>query len=239
MLHMPEDYKLSVVLPCYNEAKNLEKLIPKLHSVIKSINISYEIIAIDRAVNSDRTKAICLPQQVKHINRAPSDCYGDAIRTAINQAQGSHVIFMDADGSHSPSFIAKLYAEKNNADIVVASRYVKGGKTDNSKVLIAMSRLVNFGYSFFLNIPCKDISNSFKMYKRTDLSNLTLLCDHFDIIEEIFYKILKQNTACKIKEIPFHFQERDQGKTKRNLFIFAITYIYTLLKLRFLGRLQS
>ena len=145
---------------------------------------------------------------------------------------------MDADGSHPPSFVSKLYAEREN-DIVIASRYVRGGKTENAKMLILMSKLVNLGYALVLNIRIKDISNSFKLYRADLLKGLELSCDNFDVVEEIIVKILRQHPQTKVLEIPFTFKKRLHGETKRNLLQFVFTYIYTLIKLRFLSSPKS
>ena len=59
---------------------------------------------------------------------------------------------MDADGSHYPEFIKKLYDNRTGSNIVIASRYTDGGHTENSGVLVLMSKIVNWGYSFALNI---------------------------------------------------------------------------------------
>ena len=96
-----------------------------------------------------------------------------------------------------------------------------------------MSRVLNFIYSVTLDIKCKDVSNSFKVYKTTQLKSLSLVCNNFDIIEEILYRLSKNNKALTIKEIPYYFRKRLHGQTKRRLLLFIITFIVTLFKLRF------
>jgi dolichol-phosphate mannosyltransferase len=140
---------------------------------------------------------------------------------------------MDSDGSHPPSFIKEIFAQKDESRIVIASRYIKGGHTENSKALILMSKLVNLGYAIVLGIKCKDISNSFKLYPGDKLKNLKLKCQNFDIVEEILYQLIKQNKSLNILEIPFTFKERMMGTTKRNLISFAFSYFFTLMRLRF------
>ena len=148
-------------------------------------------------------------------------------------ARGDYFIALDGDGSHYREFIKKMYAEKDQSDVVVASRYVDGGATENSRVLIIMSRLVNAIYSHILGLNCKDVSNSFKLYRTKDLKELKLKCNNFDVIEEILFKLNKNNKDLVIKELPFKFKTRMFGQTKRNLAVFIITYIFTLIKLRF------
>src|SRR3989344_6254200 len=129
-------------------------------------------------------------------------------------------------------FVVQLYKYKDEFDVVIASRYIKGGSTKNSKISVLMSLAVNLIYSLVLNLNCKDVSNSFKLYKSKDIKNINLASNNFEIVEEILFKLKKKNKNLKIKELPFTFNERMFGKTKRNLLIFMLTYIYTLVKLR-------
>lgn len=225
--------ELGVVIPAYLEEENLKVILPNIVSVLKKINIDFEVLVIDTEEAKDNTKKICEDNDVVYINRTGGNNYGDAVRTGIKQANGKYIIFMDADGSHDPEFVKNLYENKENYDVVVASRYVEGGNTENSKMLIFMSFVVNAMYSLVLNIKCKDISNSFKLYIADDLKGLKLKCNNFDIVEEIIFKLKKKKGNLKIKEIPFIFKKRMFGNTKRNLFLFILTYFVTLIKLRF------
>ena len=81
-------------------------------------------------------------------------------------------------------------------------------------------------------LKIKDISNSFRLYKARKLKNIITVSNNFDIVEEIIYKLSKKYKNLKITEIPYVFKKRKFGKSKRTLF-FAITYLITLLKLRF------
>ena len=81
-------------------------------------------------------------------------------------------------------------------------------------------------------MDCHDLSNSFKLYRSADLKRLRLRCANFDIVEEIVFKIVKGNPKVRIQELPFTFQQRLHGKTKRNLARFIINYWVTLLRLR-------
>jgi dolichol-phosphate mannosyltransferase len=110
---------------------------------------------------------------------------------------------------------------------------VEGGFTENSKVLILMSLIVNIGYRVVLGLKCKDVSNSFKLYPGKELRSLKLKCSNFDIVEEILFKMVRTNPRFKLTEVPFSFKKRMFGETKRNLFVFIFTYIVTLIRLRF------
>ena len=65
------------------------------------------------------------------------------------------------------------------------------------------------------------------------VKDLGLSCQNFDIVEEILFKIARAHPGVRIKEIPFSFKKRMFGQTKRSLLLFMMTYIFTIIKLRF------
>lgn len=224
---------LSIVIPSYKEFENLQILLPDVTNELKNVDFSYEILVIDANKISKETKILCSNfDNINYINRIPANSYGDAVRTGIQKCKGEYIIFMDADGSHTPSFIIKLFEAKCNVDVVIASRYVDGGKTDNGVLLIFMSYIVNKLYAIVLNLKVKDVSNSFKLYKSVNLKELSLECSNFDIVEEILYKCKLNNSNLRILELAYTFKKRLYGKTKRNLVVFMFTFAITLIKLR-------
>lgn len=224
---------LTVVLPSYLEEENLRLLLPRIKEHCKQMTPNFEILVVDTMTPKDGTPEVCKEIGVTYINRQGGNTYGDAVRTGISNSKGKKVIFMDADGSHPPSVLDELYHQKENADIVIASRYVEGGYTENSRVLVLMSLIVNMGYRIVLGLKCKDVSNSFKLYPGDTLRGLKLKCNNFDIVEEVLFKMVRANPKYTIKEVPFSFKKRMFGETKRNLFVFILTYVITLFRLRF------
>jgi dolichol-phosphate mannosyltransferase len=227
------NFDLSVVLPAYEEAANLRLLLPRLKRCLSSLGISHEILIVDTVEPRDETGEVCAEQGIRCLRRAPSNAFGDAYRSGIAQTRGRHVLFMDADGSHAPEFIGELYPHASNNDIVIASRYVKGGRTENSALLEFMSRVLNLTYAVVLGIRCRDMSNSFKIYDGDRLRRLDLRCGHFDIVEEIMVGFARDGRPLRIKEVPFTFKRRDEGHSKRKLLAFILSYFFTLMRLRF------
>lgn len=223
---------LSIIIPSYMEDENLRSLLPRLKSVLSTTKMSFEINVIDTMEPMDNSKSVCQVSGVNYCNREIGNYYGDAVRSGISHAQGKYVIFMDGDGSHTPEFIPELVKHKENFDVVIASRYVEGGHTDNSKILIFMSRAVNFFYALILQLGCKDASNSFKLYQAKMLKELNLCSNNFDIVEEILFKLKRNDKGLRIKEVPYTFKQRMFGHTKRNLVVFAFSYLFSLIKLR-------
>ena len=220
---------VTILIPCIEEDKNLQFLLPRIKKILHKYK--YKIIVIGSKFKKDNAEAICKKYSVNFIRRKKNNNYGEAIKTGFKILNSKKAIVMDADGSHDPSFITKMLKSSRFYDLVIASRYVKGGDTQNNFFLIFLSKLLNICYSVVLNISIKDISNSFRCYDVKIIKNLKLYSNHFDIIEEILFKIMKKHRHIKIIEIPFVFKKRKYGKSKRNLFL-AIYYLVTLIKIK-------
>jgi dolichol-phosphate mannosyltransferase len=225
--------ELSILIPAYQEEENLRLLLPRLHRTIRALDLTYEIIVIDTQQPLDNTRAVCQDETVTYLMRQHSNSFGDAVRSGIAAAQGEFILFMDADGSHTPEYIPRLCEHRREYDVVIASRYIDGGHTENIKILVLMSHVVNLCYRLVLGLRCKDVSNSFKVYRANLVKEVPLRCHNFDVVEELLYKICRRHPDVRILEVPFSFKKRMFGETKRNLIMFMFSYLYTLLRLRF------
>lgn len=217
---------ISVILPAYQEEENLKEILPKLKDVLEKIKECSEILVVDTQKPMDHTSEICQNFSVRYINRRNGNSYGDAIRTGIESSSYEWIVVMDADGSHNPSDIKRLYekANKHNYDLVIGSRYIKGGDTHNGFILRMMSHMVNLAYRIVFHLKVKDVSNSFRLYNGKKLKSITLECQNFDVVEEILIRLKVRYPKLKIKEVPIYFNKRVHGESKRDLvkFIFPI-----------------
>jgi len=225
------EIEISIVLPAYEEAENLKLLLPQLRAVLGGLSPGFEIVVVDTEQPRDATPEVCRENDVRYLPREGGSFYGDAIRTGIRHSLGKYIICMDADGSHDPDFLPQLWKYRGDYDLVIASRYVPGGKTENSAILIGMSLMVNIAFRLVLGLRCHDVSNSFRLYQGDALRALTLECNHFDVVEEILVKLSSSRPSYRIMEVPFTFKKRHAGKTKRDLVSFALNYLGTLCRL--------
>ncbi|AKL97707.1 glycosyltransferase family 2 protein [Endomicrobium proavitum] len=226
---------ISVVIPAYKEEENLKTLLPQIKKYLTLAGITHEIIAVGPLTDNDNSKQVCQNSGCIYVNRENGDTYGDAVRTGIKAAKNEYLLMMDADGSHAPKDILHLYAAittppRHAYDLVIASRYVKNGQTQNLFILKFMSYILNITYRVAFKINAKDISNSFRIYDAVKLKSLKLTCSNFDIVEEIIILLVDKFNA-KIKEIPTTFHKRINGASKRNLIKFIFSYIFTMFKL--------
>ena len=225
---------ISVVLPAYKEAENLKKLLPELKKVLGANGIQHEIVVVDTVELLDETQEVCAENEVMSVKRKGGNLYGDAVRTGIKAASLVYTLFMDADGSHNPSDIPVFYErmKQGDCDLVIGSRYVKGGNSDNNFILKAMSHALNCTYRIVFDIKAKDVSNSFRLYKSEQLKAVLLDCANFDIVEEILIKLKSAKKGFRIAEIPVYFNKRQAGKSKRSLLKFIASYLKTMRRLK-------
>jgi dolichol-phosphate mannosyltransferase len=223
---------LSIIMAAYREGENLSILLPRLTTALRALGPKYEVLVVDTVTPMDDTETICAANQVHLLRRQPGNDYGDAIRTGIAACCGDFVLTMDADGSHNPEFIRALWGQRHHADVVIASRYMIGGRTDNPQLLVGMSRVLNQLFRFIVGFPVLDVSNSFRLYRGDLLRSLRLTYQHFDILEEILAKLLWQGkTPATVLEIPYHFERRLAGESKRNLVVFGMHFFIAAVRL--------
>jgi dolichol-phosphate mannosyltransferase len=219
-------------MPAYREAGALRQLLPVLLPAVHALSQNSEIIVSDSMEPLDDTAAVCAQFGVRHIYRTGGNAYGDAVRTGISTSQGTYVLLMDADGSHNPKDISGLWKMRNQFDLVIGSRYVKGGHTENPLILIWMSRVLNYMYKFAFHLPVNDVSNSFRLYRGQQLRALTLLSPDFDIVEEILIRLTYGKAKATVTEVPVTFEQRKAGESKRNLPAFMLSYMKSIRTMR-------
>lgn len=222
---------ISVVLPAYQEAENLKNILPNIHKVLSEVD--HEILVIDTMEPMDNTPEICMENNTRYVSRTGGNLYGDAIRTGFASSTGKYTVIMDADGSHDPKEILNFLKvmQQGQTDLVIGSRYCKGGYTDNNFILRFMSWALNVTYRVLFGLKVKDVSDSFRMYKTEQIQKLQFECDNFDIVEEILIKLSYTFHPYVIRELPISFNKRAAGESKRDLVKFIISYLKTIQKL--------
>jgi len=231
-MDITSDVDLTISIAAYREAENLVMMLPEIKAAAAALTPKYEVLIVDTEQPMDDTAAICAANGVRHVFRHGGNSYGDALRTIIAEARGNFILNMDADGSHSPEYFASMWAERERFDIVIGSRYAKGGHTENPAILIFMSYVLNLTFRIAFSIRAKDVTNSFRLYRRSILTPLRLESNDFDILEELLIKVTLHNPPATIGEVPVTFARRKAGESKRKLVQFALGYFKTLKRMR-------
>jgi dolichol-phosphate mannosyltransferase len=126
-------------------------------------------------------------------------------------------------------FLKDFWLKRLDADLLIASRYVAGGRADMAISRRILSTILNRTYALLLGMKLRDLSSGFRMYDRKVLATLDLRARDFDALEEILVRIHINNG--RIKEVPFHYQVRHSGRSHAKLLRFGWAYSRTLLRM--------
>lgn len=230
--------KLSVVLPTYNEAKNLEILIPKIVEEFKESLL--EIIIVDDN-SQDGTKELLNVlndkfKNIKLISRPKLMGIGSAIRDGYNAAQGEHILSSDADLSFKVEDMRRLYDKIGEGfDLVIAYRHGEGGgyekKTAIIKIKYFLSWLGNFTVRNLSGLDVKDVSANFRIIRRDAWLRLKTVENTNSLLYEMIIKA--KRGGLKIAQIPVTFSERKFGKSKLNIIKEAPKFLIKFIKYTF------
>ena len=204
---------VSVILPVVNEAENLSALIPRLSALLDRERITHEIVVVDGG-SSDGTRetAEALGARVVMERRRG---FAGALETGFAEALGDYVLTLDADQSHDPDFIVKMWRARTRADIVIASRYALGGVAYSGWVRRFTSWLLNVTLRRMLSMPVRDMSSGYRLYRREVLANLELTATNFEVLEEILVKAYAAGFS--VVEVPFTYFPRGAGRSHAKL----------------------
>ncbi|MEX0851376.1 MAG: polyprenol monophosphomannose synthase [Gaiellaceae bacterium] len=235
-----------VCLPTYNERENLEQMVRALGEVLDTSRDGILVID-DGSPDGSGEIADRLAEElpwVSVLHRAQKEGIGPAYVAGFRRAlaEGAELLLeMDCDFSHDPADVPRLIEAIEDADLVLGSRYVSGGGTENwSFVRRFVSRGGCIYAQVLLGVRVRDLTGGFKCFRRVTLEAIDLdaLSAHgyaFQI--EATYRVLR--AGLRVKEIPIRFTERRAGASKMTGSIVAeAIWKVPLLRLRALtGRL--
>jgi len=216
--------QISIIIPTYNESQNIISILKSIGSNLPK-NLHTEAIVVDDNSPDGTGKLVedylknfkkMADYTIEIIHRKAKDGLGSAILKGIQQAKGDTIVVMDCDFSHPPQIIPKLIEsiKKYQYDIVVASRYIQGGKIQGwSLKRKFMSKFATLIAKKGLGIDAKDPMSGFFAFKRNIIKGLNIDAIGYKILLEILVKTKDVN----IKEIPYTFQDRKFGTSKLNI----------------------
>jgi dolichol-phosphate mannosyltransferase len=210
-----------VILPTYNERENLEPVIAQILLQAEEI----EVLVVDDN-SPDGTGRIAdtiaqADQRVHVLHRERKEGLGRAYVAGFRfglEHDYDVIVEMDADFSHRPKDLPRLLAAIADADVVIGSRWVPGGRTESWSLLRrAISRFGSLYAGRLLGVPIADLTSGFKCFRRQVLECLDL-----DAIHSNGYGFqVELNYACsragsRITEVPIVFPDRTRGDSKMN-----------------------
>ncbi len=223
---------ISAVLLAYKEEESLSLLFPRLIEKLDSLGEEYEMIVVDTAQPLDNTKGVCDKYGAVYVNQEEPG-FGGAYRKGISVMKGDKMLVLDSDGSHDPVYIPDIYNKYiTGYDVVIGSRYTKGGKTQDAVSSRIMSHILNGVFRIVTGVKAKDLSTNFRIYRADVLRQIKLTSTNYDVLEEVLLLMkLKTGKDFKVGEIPITFNKRIAGESKRRLIPFIISYIKTMFRL--------
>ena len=232
-------YKLSVVIPCYNEKNTVESLLDAVRQT--PIDGELEIIVVNDG-STDGVKEF-LDGPLKHkidilVHHPYNQGKGAALRTGIQQATGDYVIIQDSDLEYDPQEYPKLLQPllSQKADVVYGSRF-KGG--DSHRVLYFWhslgNRFLTLLSNMFTNLNLTDMETCYKVFKREIIQSLEIKENRFGFEPEITAK-LSQLKNIRIYEVGISYFGRTYDEGKKIGWRDGFRAIYCIIKYGFVNR---
>ena len=214
ILPIPDGFKISVVIPVYNEQQWVRELVRR----VQEVPIPKEIILVDDC-STDGTRAILkeLEQEgCKVILQPVNQGKGAALRTGFQHATGDVIIVQDADLEYDPAEYPKLIQPilEGKADVVFGSRFIG----EAHRVLYFWHSLANWMLTttsnMFTNLNLTDMETCYKVFRREVIQGVNLKSNRFGFEPEVTAKIAKRSPKWRIFEIPISYSGRtyEEGK---------------------------
>ncbi len=200
---------LSVVIPVYNEAENLEALHERLHAVLPRLGLSYEILFIDDGSVDPSPeilrKLLSIDPHVRVVTFARNAGQSAAFDAGFRRARGGIVLTLDADLQNDPADIPKILEEMKRFDVVCGWRT----KRNDTWVRRVSSKIANGVRNRLSNETIRDTGCSLKGYRREHLARLKL----YDGMHRFLPTLLRME-GCTVTEIPVSHHPRRAGVSK-------------------------
>jgi dolichol-phosphate mannosyltransferase len=210
-----------VVVPTFNEADNIDDLLSQL----LALPVELGVLVVDDN-SPDGTGAIAdgwvlrYPERVFVVHRPGKLGLGTAyiagFKLALNELQAGRIMTMDADFSHNPRYIPSMIDLSKSKDVVIGSRYVAGGGSQNCTwKRIWLSKIANFIARALLGLQARDTTAGFRLYRRRVLQSIPLdqvFSSGYSFLVEMLF--MCQRRGWDIGEVPIIFEDRRKGMTK-------------------------
>lgn len=219
---------ISVVTPTLNEAVGAPPLVSRLHALFSEQRLSHEILVVDGG-STDGTQELVRAAGAE-VLPCPELGYGPAFRQGVRAARGAFILTIDGDGSHPPESALDLWRFRNDADLVIGSRYVTGGSARMPFHRLALSRALNALTRVFYGFPVQDASGGLRLYRAALLKTLSPRARDFSIQQEVLAGILK--SGAKVREVPIEFRPRFGGRSKASALNLGVSYVKLFFELK-------
>ncbi len=225
---MSQELDLTVVLPTLDESAGLRVLLPRLKALFQKLGVRGELLVVDGG-SKDDTAAVA-ERHGARVMRQKGRGFGSAVREGIHEARSERVALMDADGSHAPEALEDFWARRNDAELIVGSRYCRGGSAQMPMTRQVLSRALNLVARRVLALPVRESSSGFRLYRGPSARAVASDATDFSVQQDLMVGILA--AGGRVIELPIHYAPRVGGASKANAWKLAPAYARLLLRLK-------
>jgi glycosyltransferase involved in cell wall biosynthesis len=223
---------VSIIIPAYNEEKNVARVMSRIITVMEKLNLPYEIIFVDDG-STDKTGFIASLFKVKILTNKRNHGKGYSLKKALQHANGDIIVTIDSDGEHRPKEIAPLLnAVFNGIDVAAGSRFLNNQSAVTTKLNKIGNHLFNFVIMSLTGKRVTDSQTGFRAIKRGVLEKLNLQSNGYEIETEITVKSLRGGFA--FRELPITVERRKFGASKLKLISDGKSIFRTILTTSFI-----
>jgi dolichol-phosphate mannosyltransferase len=216
--------RISIIIPCLNDAANLERLLPRLRRAVEPLDERTEIIVVDGG-STDDTRGVAEREGVRVVVQQRHG-YGSALKAGFAVCGGDYIVTVDPDLSHNPAFIPEMILRRHEADVLIASRYIRRGFAWMPLARRILSRALNWLVATVLGLPLRDLSSGFRLYRKTAIASIAMESDDYALLLEIAVRLY--SAGYRIIEIPFHYRQHRWGHVRARPMRLALDYLRTL-----------
>lgn len=229
---LPVDFKLSVVIPVYNEKRWMAELLRR----VREVPIPKEVVIVDDC-STDGTRELLQryegAEDLRIVYQAENQGKGAALREGFRHCTGDIVLVQDADLEYDPAEYPRLIQPiiDNRADVVYGSRFIG----DQHRVLYfwhsIANRMLTTLSNMFTNVNLTDMETCYKVFRREVLEGIALKSNRFGFEPEVTAKIAKKrNPSWRIYEVPISYSGRTYEEGKKIGLKDAFTAFYCIVR---------
>jgi len=234
----PSRLLYSIILPAYNEEKNIVPTLEGLAAELRSEGVPFELVVVNDN-SADNTAGVveaaksAFPE-LRLVNKSGPSGLGRAVRSGLQEIRGDVVAIVMADLSDNPQDVVRCYRLiEEGYDCVFGSRFMKGGRAVHYPPLkLVFNRLANYVMQGLFLTHHDDLTNAFKVYRRHVIDSITPLhASHFNITIEMSLSALIRHY--RIARTPIQWSGRTWGQSNLRVREMGRRYLCTMLKIWF------
>jgi len=217
--------RIAVVISSSDEIEVLDRLLRATQRVIRYFDLPASVYVLDAGARQETVQLARALGATPVRQRAQG--HGALIKTALEATHGDYIVTLHGDGLHPPALLPHMFAMRDQADLVIASRYVPQGFARMPRWRMALSRLLNAWFRRMLGLPFRDLSSSYRLYRRDLLKAIAPSMSTDAALQEILIKSFCEGYS--IAEVPMHYIARTghTGPGVRRLARLGVDYLAT------------